>query len=451
MLPCFWLTARKKDALLDLYRSGTICNIEACFYDFLGNQKSIFIPITHYEVLENFLLHGTAFDGSSVPGCNRITNSDMLLMPDLTSPARKMPWTHEKNSTISIICSMHHDKDTPYANDPRIILKKEVDALAHMGYEFLIGPEIEFYLFKEANNKQCIPLDTGCYIDSPSNALVTNMLMSMVSSLNSLELHVEKIHHEVGNGQFEVSLKKDTAVRSADAILATKNALTLLAHSHGATVSFMPKPKAHKPGTGMHINFSLYDSQNECNAFYDAHDPHNLSSLAKSFIAGVLHHAKEISLLLNPSINSYKRLGGHEAPKFICCGEKNRSALIRIPSNNDNPEAIRAEIRSPDALCNPYLACAALLRAGMQGIKNNYTLPEFVQDNLYTVDEKTMQHYGIDLLPQSMHEAIEAFEHSDLMKDLLGDLFTMYLNHKKQEWHDFSSSVTDWELERYLY
>lgn len=212
----------------------------------------------------------------------------------------------------------------------------------------------------------------------------------------------------------------------------------------------MPKPLSGKPGTGMHINFSLYDRQNQCNAFYDANDEHNLSPLAQSFIAGVLRHAAEITLILNPSINSYKRLGGHEAPKFICCGKKNRSALIRLPSTYDQPEATRAEIRSPDALCNPYLAFAALLRCGIEGIKNNYELPVLIQENLYMLDESDLQDQGIMLLPKSFEEALIAFEQSDLMKNLLGDLFDKYLDHKKQELADFSSWVTDWETDHYL-
>lgn len=443
--------ATKKDCLIDLYRSHSIYNIEACFYDFLGNRKSILIPITSYDVIEKFLIHGTAFDGSSVPGCNRITNSDMLLMPDLTTPTRKVPWTHEQNSTIRIMCSMYSDTNKPYCNDPRVILAKELDTLAAMGYEFHIGPEIEFYVFENSlNNKELKPIDNCCYIDAPHQIEVGNTLISMVNLLNDFELHVEKIHHEVGNGQFEVSLEKDDALAIADAVLATKDALTLLGKNFGKKISFMPKPLAHKPGTGMHINFSLYDHRNQCNAFYDANDSHNLSPLAKSFIAGIIRHAKEISLLLNPTVNSYKRLGGHEAPKFICCGEKNRSALIRIPSSNNQPEAVRAEIRSPDALCNPYLAFAALLRAGLQGIENNYELPELIQENLYTVDEVELEKQGVTLLPQSLEEAINAFENSTIMKDLLGGLFEKYLDHKKQELADFSSAVTNWELDHYL-
>lgn len=437
-----------RDCLLDMITSHHAQYIEFCFTDFLGTRKSIIRPI---EYLEHDLEHGINFDGSSVKGCTRITESDMLLMPDLETPSRRIPWTYDHTNMIRIMCTMHSDANTPYAADPRALLKKEIESARQKGYDFLVGPEVEFYVFEQdANPNSLIPIDSNTYTDASQTISMENTLITILHVLNQLDLNVEKIHHEVGAGQFEISLRYASALPIADALITTKHALTALCKNYNKKITFMPKPFTGKPGSGMHLNISLFDLAQQRNAFSDQQNPEALSAVGKSFIAGIIKHFKEITLLLNPTVNSYKRLGGHEAPKFICCGTRNRSALIRIPNTENQPEATRAEIRSPDAMCNPYLAFAALLKAGMEGIENNYVLEAHVSENLYTVSDASIKEAGIKLIPQSMQEALEVFERSEFVRNLLGDtLFYAFLDHKKEELADFMNTVTDWELKRY--
>lgn len=438
----------QKECLIDTCMTHHVQYIEYCFSDFLGKRKAIVRPI---EYLEKDLENGISFDGSSIQGCTRITKSDMLLMPDLESPVRKLPWTYDHTNMVRVMCTMHSDKNTPYCSDPRAILKRELESLHQMGYDFLIGPEIEFYAFEQKiKNNRLVPIDHGTYADGMNHIALENSLITIVHVLNQLGLGVRALHHEVGEGQFEVNLECDNALHIADALVSTKHALPVLFENYNKKVSFMPKPMTGKPGNGMHINFSLFDLQNASNAFYDDSDEHQLSAVAKSFIAGVLKYVVEFTLLMNPTVNSYKRLGGHEAPKFICCGSRNRSALIRLPYCGE-AEFVRAEIRSPDAMCNPYLVFAALLKAGMEGIKNKYKLPEIVDVNLYTIDDETIRAKNITLLPKTMQEALNAFEGSELMRELLGDdLFNNILDYKKAELDSFMTTVTDWELEQYI-
>ncbi len=443
-------TVISQDSLPELCKSHYIRNIEFCFYDFLAaSPKSIIIPLSSHSQLEHYITNGIHFDGSSILGCSRITNSDMLLMPDLSTPARKIPWMYDHMSMMRIMCTIHQDKDTPYFADPRAILQKELNKLHDLGFDFHVGPEIEFYIL-DAQDDKYTPVDMLSYTDATRSISTSNALVTIMQVLNEMDLNIEKIHHEVGNGQFEVSLKRDNALVIADAILTTKDTLQILGKNYHKKISFMPKPFAHKPGNGMHINMSLYDINNNLNAFYDEQNPHKLSIIGQQFLAGIIKHVPELTLVLNSSINSYKRLGGHEAPKFICVGAKNRSALIRLPQA-EQPEAVRAEIRSPDGLANPYMALAALLCAGMEGIKNGYSLPSLIEENLYAISEDELTRKNIIHLPQTFEQAIYAFEHSSLMQELFGPiLFNNFLSYKKQELEAYQNSVTDWEWERYL-
>lgn len=422
---------------------------EFCCTDINGNYKSVIRPINY---LKNDLAYGIFLDGSSIPGCTEITNSDIQLKPDLFAPIEKLPWHDHQIGMIRIICDMYLDDKTPYTSDPRHILKKELENAYMLGYDFYVGPEIEFYLFNNTDNKTMEPLDNNGYADSAQDFGISQALTNILKLLNAMNLSIEKIHHEVGPGQFEISMKYDNALNIADRIGTVKQALSVAAQVYNKKITFMPKPLFGKPGSGMHLNISLYDIHNNCNAFFDPEHPEKLSAIAQSFIAGILRHARELTLILNPSINSYKRLvKGYEAPVYICCGEKNRSALIRLPYNNaEQPHACRLEIRSPDALCNPYLAFAALLKAGMEGIKNNYSLPPLIDENIYTMNEITRHAHNIETLPTTFHEAILAFQESHLMQELLGEhLFKTYLESKKKELHSFEQAVTDWEIEQY--
>lgn len=444
---CIVTTLIPHDSLNELYNNQYIRYAEFCFYDFLAeNPKSIIVPVYNAADLEQYITNGLNFDGSSIRGCNRITNSDMLLMPDLSTPVRKIPWMYDHMSMIRIMCTMHQDKKTPYQADPRAILQRELTKLHELGFDFYVGPELEFYILDSKN----APIDSLSYTDAVKELTTSNALITIMQVLNEMDLGVEKIHHEVGKGQFEVSLRKDNALTIADAILIAKDSLQILGKNYNKKISFMPKPFAHKPGSGMHLNMSLYDIKKNQNAFYDAQDPHKLSTLGRQFLAGIIKHIPEITLILNPSINSYKRLGGHEAPKFICVGAKNRSALIRLPQAEQS-ETVRAEIRSPDAQSNPYMALAALLCAGMEGIKNQYRLSELVEENLYTISQDELITRNIIQLPQTFQEALYEFERSSLMRELFGPvLFEAFVSYKQHELEDYQMSITDWEWEHYL-
>lgn len=419
---------------------------EYTFTDFLGNRKSVTRPIAF---LNGDLTRGLDADGSSIAGCTRITNSDILLKPDTLS-IMSVPWTQNDSKTIRFSCDMYLSDDVPCPTDPRYILRKTLEEARTLGYDFLVGPELEFYCLEEKNG-QLFPVDHGTYFDPANQCFDDGFKITLMNALMRLGVNPEKWHHEVGPGQFEISLKYDNALLMADRIIATKHAINSIAALSGKRVTFMPKPMSGKPGNGMHIHFSLYDMQNDRNAFCDANDANLLSPIAKSFIAGVLAHVQEINLLLNYSVNSYKRLGGHEAPKYICCGKKNRSSLIRLPQiDGDMLEAVRAEIRSPDALCNPYLAFAALLKAGLDGIKNNMELTEVVTDNLYEADHDALAMRGINLLPRSMEEALDTLRNSAFARDLLGqELFDQIVQFKDAELADYNHAITNWEIEHY--
>ena len=424
--------------------------IEYTFADFLGNRKSIIRPI---EYVQEDMKKGLSVDGSSLLGCKRITDSDMLIMPDSTVPFFKVPWTKNMQETITmarVMCTLHIDEQTPYEADPRALLKKELEVLKDAGFELLIGPELEFYVFFDnETEKALMPIDSYGYADSAHQVWIDNFTVMIMNILAECGLECEKIHHEVGQGQFEISLKHGNALNIADAIITAKNMLEMFVTHYGKRISFMPKPLTGKPGSGMHINFSLRALETKANAFYDASLEYNLSTFGKRFIAGILHYVPDFTLVLNSSLNSYKRLGGHEAPKYICCGQKNRSALIRLPFSS-NAEGVRAEIRSPDALCNPYLTFATLLHAGMEGIEQEYDL-QFVSDNLYEVDQQTVQERNIQRLPTTFQEALTYFESSSFMQNFLGKtLFENYVNYKREELHAFNQAITQWEISNYF-
>ncbi|MEX0940303.1 MAG: type I glutamate--ammonia ligase [Candidatus Babeliales bacterium] len=439
------------NASLTKMRNNNIRYIEYSFTDFSGMRKSLIKPAS---CVEEDLEKGIYFDGSSIKGCTRITNSDLLLKPSLDT-MRLIPWTNDATKTVSLVCDMFLDKNTPYTSDPRFILKSVLNEAKQLGYDFFVGPELEFYIFKQKANQESslIPFDNESYFENNCSCEDEVMKGNILNNFDALELVPEKIHHEVGPGQYEISLHYDNALKMADKIVTAKHALQAMGNSSNCYVSFMPKPLSTQNGSGMHIHFSLFDIQNQKNAFFDPEDKNRLSPIAKSFIAGILHHASALTLLFNPTINSYKRLvPGFEAPIFICAGTKNRSALIRLPLfNPDQAEAARAEIRSIDPTCNPYLAFAALLKAGLYGIQNNLQLDQFIEENLYEMTSEQKIEKGIDTIPSSLPQAIDAFERSGFLKELLGNhLFDEYIKDKKKEVMQSLRAITDWELKHYL-
>jgi len=419
------------------------------FSDLHGNLKELIQPTIFFK---KSLKDGITFDGSSISGFTSINKSDLLLKPDSSTIMVVPSYSSNQNtSTIRVICDIYDDEQTPCESSPRYVLQKIMAQAQAMGYEFYVGPELEFFIFSQQNNKTMV-YDQKSYFDSDTNLSVQAIKKMIITTLGEQNINVEKLHHEVAPGQYEISIKYGNAVNIADQVLLAKQTIKTIAQTEGMLATFMPKPLFDENGSGMHIHFSLFDINNQCNAFYDEHDPNRLSSTAKQFIAGILNHVREITAILNPTINSYKRLViGYEAPVNICWSTKNRSALIRIPYFNDNqPNSVRAEIRSPDAMTNPYLAFAALLLAGLTGIKNNETLPDPIEENLYHLDEATLKAYNIQSLPESLDEAIDLFQASPLSQELLGEeLHNKFVRLKKQELNEFKKIVTNWEWRHY--
>ena len=433
------------DNVLDGFTDAGVACVDFKFCDIHGNLKLVTVPLAF---VKSALTRGLNFDGSSVPGCTTISNSDLLLMPDLDT-VHVYPWFDSyQDKMAGIFCDICIDKETPYQS-PRTILKSVLNQAHAMGFEFYVGPELEFFLM-DATSKPC---DQKKYFDSTNDIYRMIMQRELLDALHKQGVKAEKLHHEVANGQHEISIKYGNALAIADQIMIAKDSIKTVAKTHNLQACFMPKPIYGQNGSAMHIHFSLWDMKKNNNAFYDANNPDHLSKTAHQFLAGVLRHVKELNLIFNPIVNSYKRLvPGYEAPIYICWGNKNRSAMIRIPEvGKDEPYAVRAEIRSPDPSCNPYLAFAALLKAGLEGIKNNYQLPPAATENVYHLNEKDRVSANIDSLPTSLGQAIELFSTSKLAQELLGnELFNEFIKIKTRELKSFSTTVTDWETEKYF-
>jgi glutamine synthetase len=434
---------------LNFLADNKIQYIDFVFSDLHGNLKEVTVPSS--DATKSFL-DGLPFDGSSVPGCTSIFESDMLLLPD-ASTMRTIPWTQEDVKTVRVMCDVFEDDALAYEASPRNILKKVVDEAREMGYEFLVGPELEFFFLEKYSNTQTIiPADQEKYFASEINAGFYDFKRQLFNALLAQGIKVEKMHHEVAPGQHEISIRYGSAVDIADQVLIAKHTIKTYALNHGLQATFMPKPIYGMSGSAMHVHFSLYDKQKRENVFFDANDKDLLSPIARHFIAGVLKHIKELTALMNPTVNSYKRLvPGYEAPTKICWAPKNRSTIIRIPLvGEDRPEAVRAELRSPDPLSNPYLVFAAILKAGLTGIKNKYELPKAVTENLYHMNLVDIKNRGIESLPTSLGEALDILRTSELAQDLLGArLFEQFISSKMKEVYRYNTDITDWELKNY--
>ena len=434
------------DELTNEHLPAIVHFIEYCFTDPIeGKLRSITYPV---QSLKRAVNEGFSFDGSSILGFTPITESDLQLKADLNTITGVLPWTRDGSSTARVITNIYQTNNKRFFGDPRFILQQQLERAQSMGYEFLVGTELEFYMF---NGETKNPIDQREYFDATSSFMQQNDIAALFSVFGQMGIEVEKFHHEVGPGQYEISLRYDNALKMADMIMLAKHTLKQFGDHMKTPISFMPKPFSDHNGSGMHIHFSLYDKEHNTNLFYDAQNELQLSALGKSFIAGVLHRIAEVSLLFNSSINSYKRLvPGFEAPIFICCGQKNRSALIRLP-HAPNAHAVRAELRSPDALCNPYLAFAALLKAGLEGITNGLTLAQIITENLYELEHQQVLDAKITMLPTSFEQALHLFEQSEFAQELLGQkLFEEIISFKKEELQEYNTTITEWELKRYL-
>jgi glutamine synthetase len=420
------------------------------FTDIVGMVKSVTIPV---HQLADCIEHGKWFDGSSIEGFARIAESDMYLEPVLSTFA-VIPWERGENTTAKVICNVYTPDGQPFQGDPRYILTRAVQEAEEMGFLFHTGPELEFFLIRpdEHGRLRPAPHDEAGYFDLSSD-LAAHVRKEMVNVLEEIGITVETSHHEVAAGQHEIDFQYDTALRTADNTVTFKYALKAVAQKHGLHATFMPKPIYGINGSGMHTHQSLYDIRAKRNAFYDPDDEYGLSDLAKHFIAGQLYHARAMCAVLAPLVNSYKRLvPGYEAPVYISWARVNRSALIRVPRiSPGKPQSCRIELRCPDPSCNPYLAFAVMLKAGLDGIKRRLPVPEPVEENLYEFDAAQLERHNVGTLPGTLREALDEMEKDPLIRETLGDhVYERFLEAKRQEWDEYRKHVSQWEIDRYL-
>lgn len=422
------------------------------FTDVNGVVKSVDGPLNQ---VERALNDGIWFDGSSVEGFARIQESDMHLVIDPDTYA-VLPWTPDEMKRARVLCDIYQPNGEPFAGDPRGVLKRRLARLKkERNWILNVGPEPEFFLFLR-NGKETIhpvPHDIGGYFDFSANDEAVQVRTELMGTLSEMGLEIEVGHHEVALGQHEIDFRFADALKTADNVLTLKYAVKAIAAQHGLIASFMPKPVFGINGSGMHCHQSIFDLEGK-NLFYDQKDPLQLSSLAYQFMAGQLHHAKALSAIVAPTVNSYKRLvPGYEAPVYIGWGQVNRSALIRIPQPMpDKPNTVRLELRFPDPSSNPYLAFNAMLAAGLDGIDQSLPCPEPLnQLNVYELSDEVRRNLGIEMLPGSLYDALIAFEADEVLKSALGNNLTeAFLKARREEWEDFRIHVTDWELSRYL-
>jgi glutamine synthetase len=419
------------------------------FSDVMGIVKSVTIPV---ELFPSVIEHGQWFDGSSIAGFARIAESDMFLMPDLSTFA-VIPWERDHNVTARVICWVHNPNGEIFPGDPRAVLVRQLERAAKLGYTFNTGPEPEFFLFKKtANAIDTIPHDRGGYFDL-STDLGTDVRKDMIKALMEMGIKVETGHHEVATGQHEIDFEYDNALASADQVVTFKYTLKAIAEQHGLHATFMPKPVEGINGSGMHIHQSLSSLEDGTNTFVDTDDAYGLSTSAKHFIAGQLEHARGMSAVLAPLVNSYRRLvPGYEAPVYVSWARQNRSALVRVPMiRAGRTAATRIELRCPDPSSNPYLVYAVMLAAGLDGLEKQLALPEPVEENLYHFTDEDLKRRNVETLPATLGEAIDEMEHDDVIRDALGEhVFERLLEAQKQEWGAFRQHVSQWELDRYM-
>ncbi len=438
---------KDKEYVLKSAKDNNVKFIRLWFTDILGFLKSFAITIKELEVT---LDEGAGFDGSSIEGFARIDESDMMAIPDLNT-WEILPWRHSEESAVArIFCDIQTPEGEPYDGDPRGVLKRNLKRAEDLGYKFYVGPELEFFYFKSSEGTP-EPLDRGGYFDLTPLDLASDFRKKTVEALDALGIDVETSHHEVGPSQHEIDLRYTDALTMADNAMTYRLVVKEVALRNNVYATFMPKPLFGENGSGMHVHMSLF--KGDRNAFYDSNDKNHLSDLAKRYIAGLIKHAPEFTLITNQWINSYKRLvPGYEAPIYTTWAVRNRSDMIRIPAYKLGKEkATRIEIRSPDPACNPYLAFSALLAAGLEGIEKNYPIVDPVERNVYNLSEEERQELNIETLPGDLFEAIKAMESSEVMKKALGDhVFHSLLENKKLEWADYRTQLSDWEMKNYF-
>ncbi len=435
--------------------------VQLQFTDVVGAVKSVTIPLHQFA---GSVAHGTWFDGSSIEGFTRIAESDQYLRPDMDTFA-VIPWQGVNGAvsgdmlgsrgTARVICDVMTPKGEPFVGDPRHVLRRQLARAEALGYQLNTGPELEFFLFRrdEDGTIKPLPHDQAGYFDF-STDLAQEVRLDMVNALEAFGIRVEAAHHEVAPGQHEIDFEYSDALRTADNAVTFKFTLKAIAQLHGLYATFMPKPIFGINGSGMHTHQSLYDVKARKNAFADPEGKYGLSDLARSYLAGVLLHARGMIAVLAPLVNSYKRLvPGYEAPTYLTWGRINRSALIRVPmvSPGKSIEGTRLELRCPDPSANPYLAFAVMLAAGLDGIEKGLEAPEPVEESLYEMDAARIAERGIRQLPGTLGEALDELEADPVISDALGDhVLSHFVEAKRAEWDEYRTQVSGWELDRYL-
>ncbi len=436
---------KDKEYVLRLAKEHDVRFIRLWFTDILGFLKSVAITI---DELEEALDEGLGFDGSAIEGFARIDESDMLAMPDPNTFCL-LPWRPKENAVARMFCDIAYPSGKRFEGDPRAVLQRNLTAASRQGFTFYVGPELEFFVFKSADAP--VPIDTGGYFDLTPLDVASDLRRDIILSMEEMGIGIEYSHHEAAPSQHEIDFRYTDALTMADNVMTYRLVVKEIAFKRGLYASFMPKPLASENGSGMHINMSLF--KGERNAFFDKADRLHLSKTAKHFLAGILKHAPEMTLVLNQWVNSYKRLvPGYEAPVFVTWASRNRSDMVRIPMYKPGKESsTRIELRSPDPACNPYLAFSVILAAGLEGIKRQYPLPTPTEENVQALTDDDRVRRGIAQLPASLGEAIERAEGSRLLKDALGEhVYGSFLQNKKIEYSRFCGTVTDYELKTYL-
>jgi glutamine synthetase len=445
-------TPQTADDVKALVADRKIRFIRLWFTDILGQLKSFSI---NAEELDDAFEGGMGFDGSSITGFNAIEESDMIAMPDASTFA-VLPWRPAEGGggVGRMFCDVVTPDRQPYEGDPRHVLRRALERAEAMGFDaFNVGPELEFFYFRNSKPESGIPevLDEGGYFDLTTLDAGSDVRRDTVLALEQLGIHVEYTHHEVGPSQHEIDMRYAPALKMADDCMTYRITVKEYAMKYGWHATFMPKPLFGENGSGMHTHQSLFKEGR--NAFYDGDDQYYLSATGKAFIAGQLKHAREISSIFAQWVNSYKRLvPGYEAPVYVAWSRRNRSALVRVPLYHPGKEqATRMELRCPDPACNPYTTFAVLLQAGLEGIEKGYELPEPMEQNLYHLSADDRKRRGIEQLPETLGEAIELTAESELVLRTLGEhMFTRYVELKRKEWDDYRVQVSAWELDRYL-
>jgi glutamine synthetase len=437
-------TKTQKD-VLKIVKDRDVSFIQIWFTDVLGMLKGF--AITPSE-LEGALEEGMGFDGSSIEGFARIEESDMVAMPD-PATFEFLPWRPKERPVARMFCDILQPDGSPYEGDPRYVFKRVLAKAAEQGYTYYIGPELEYFYFE--NNEAPKIIDKGGYFDTPPLDTAGSLRRDTIFALQEMGIEVEYSHHEVAPSQHEIDLRYDEGLKMAEKAATLRIAVKEIARQNGVYATFMPKPIFGENGSGMHTHQSLF--KGKVNAFYNANDKYHLSDMAKSYIAGIMQHAREMALVTNQWVNSYKRLvPGYEAPVYVAWARRNRSTMVRVPMYKPGKEvATRIEFRSPDPACNLYLAFAVMLAAGLKGVEENYKLPEPIEEDIYEMDEVAREGAGITSLPGSLFEAIQEMEKSELMRETLGDhIFDKLIHNKKIEWDRFRTHVSLYEIENYL-